>query len=152
MPGISACILSLFAKIELDAINDFFSAKQSFFQNRRAGRVNRKPPFLVLVECLLIRGVLSDGRGLYIYCYSSVYTSVYCEDLKKGNEGLACLPMGADAYDKLIRYSGPDRCICGAGEYLNGTTCQACPAGGAPHPPPSQHALRILFSVLGLLS
>ena len=71
--------------------------------------------------------------------------------LLDGNEGLACLPMGADAFNKLIRYTGPDQCFYEAGEYLNGTTCQGRPAG-APHPPPSQHALRILFSGLGLLS
>ena len=37
-----------------------------------------------------------------------------------GNEGLACLPMGADALAALTTYYGPDRCeeasSCEAGE------------------------------------
>ena len=45
--------------------------------------------------------------------------------------------MGSDAFDALYYYYGPPRCEgyedpCAAGEYLEGGTCQACPAGALP--------------------
>ena len=78
-------------------------------------------------------------RYLHIYCDPLWFNGLSCFS---GNEGLACLPMGADAFAALSIYVGPDRCedasACEAGEYFDGTTCQACPAG-ASHP---QRALR----------
>ena len=69
---------------------------------------------------------------LYIYCNPSWTCSG-----GSGNAGLTCLPMGSAAFDALDYYYGPPRCEgyedpCAAGEYLEGGTCQACPAGALP--------------------
>ena len=47
--------------------------------------------------------------------------------------------MGSAAFDALTIYYGPPRCEgyedpipCAAGEYDEGGTCQACPAGALP--------------------
>ena len=75
---------------------------------------------------------------LYIYRPPGMYLGV-CRGPLCGlqNPGLTCLPMGSAARDALTSYYGPPRCqgyedSCAAGEYPEGWTCQACPAGALP--------------------